>query len=162
IGHVGSPETPEKPIERGTLLERRILITAHLRSLVELDADRDHRGLHLFDDVGKAGGPLRALGKRRGGECRQGREIFASVEEHGDAETGGRGKQHEARRGPGRPRRNRWFGVAHGLFSIEARRDAPRRTVRSGPRREASIQRWGNPPYGVLSARLKSGKVRTA
>ena len=44
----GNGESPSKLIVRG--------------AAVDLDADRDHRGLHLLDDVGKADRALRGLG----------------------------------------------------------------------------------------------------
>jgi hypothetical protein len=55
-------EAAEELLETGRQVAVR---KAHrARAAVDLDAHRDHRRLHLFDDVGKADRPLRGVGAR--------------------------------------------------------------------------------------------------
>src|ERR1043166_6029469 len=55
-------EAAEEALHRRARRERRVALEAHLaRTAVDLDADRNDRGLHLLDNVGEADRPLHAL-----------------------------------------------------------------------------------------------------
>jgi hypothetical protein len=102
---VGHAEAAEELLDAGRKVAAR---EAHgARAAVDLDAHRDHRRLHLLDDVGEADRPLGGVGARAGRKGRQADLRRARAgEQHGGAEAGNAGEKHDPARGesPARPR----------------------------------------------------------
>ena len=95
-------EALEEALHRRAGRERRVAFKAHhLRATIDLDAHRDHGGLHLLDNVGKTDRALRGL--RISGACKErgvarGNELRARDQDAGAERRGGRQQYNTAGR----------------------------------------------------------------
>src|SRR5215475_8564830 len=107
VRKVRHPEATEETLHRRALLKRHIIVAAVLgHLLVDVDLDRDNRGLHPLDNVGKADRLLELadLAVDRLGPSDAGKQVRPSARGpktvNGDAEAG-RDRGHQ-RKFPGR------------------------------------------------------------
>ena len=125
----------------------------------DLDAHRDHRRLHLLDDVGKAD-------RRRAACCACSVRFCASARR--DSATGDRARTNSApaprpamvvaskRDAAQRQMRGVWKRVVRHSSESSA---SPSRIRAGALQRAVSNRRWGCAPYSALAAGLNFGKV---
>ena len=95
-------ETPKEAFQLGIRRDRRIAVKAHHPGTgIDLDADRNDRGLHLLDQIGEADRALKALGISNVGErwpaCH--RQNPRTAEQRGHADGADAGEQNKTARG---------------------------------------------------------------
>ena len=115
--------------------------------LLDLHPHRDHRGLHLLDQIGKAG--LRLHGTRRHAPaCRRASPADSAGSGQNDAPHRSRRPMRAERRGASIEARALWRAIGLSWVSLHhALRRATRRSLRQRTM-------WGSHAYGALTAGL--------